>query len=191
MIDTRNFYLESEPGITVGIWQVTSSMKADQSPYRSWAQRYPSNIWLDHAWSITAAETLGWLSFFLVQVLPRSRKDDGDDKDGEWWSSALGDGKTVVSNWVLLILFVTIFDKSKKRSSQMSRTVSEDNFSQNLDFRFSISKSANLDSFISNSLTICKSGPLHFRFSICTGTHHTGRGGGGNSFTRWNLLSNV
>ena len=42
----------------------------------------------------------------------------------------------------------------------MSRTVSEDNFSQNLDFRFSISKSANLDSFISNSLTMCKSANL-------------------------------
>ena len=37
-------------------------------------------------------------SLFFVQVLPNSRKDDGDDKDGEWWSSALGDGKTVVSN---------------------------------------------------------------------------------------------
>ena len=34
---------------------------------------------------------------FLFQVLPRSRKDDGEDKDEEWWSSALGDGKTVVS----------------------------------------------------------------------------------------------
>jgi len=50
VIGTRNFYLESEPGITIGIWQ----------------------------------------------VLPNSRKDDGDDKDGEWWSSALGDGKTVI-----------------------------------------------------------------------------------------------
>ena len=35
---------------------------------------------------------------FLFQVLPRSRKDDGEDKDEEWWSSALGDGKTVVSS---------------------------------------------------------------------------------------------
>ena len=72
---------------------------------------------------------------FLFQVLPRSRKDDGEDKDEEWWSSALGDGKTVVSSV------------------------------------HSICKCANLDSF-------------RFRFSICTGTHHTGRGGGGNSFTR-------
>ena len=30
-------------------------------------------------------------------MLPHSRKDDGEDKDEEWWSSALGDGKTVVS----------------------------------------------------------------------------------------------
>ena len=32
VIGTRNFYLKSEPGITIGIWQVTSSMKAYQLP---------------------------------------------------------------------------------------------------------------------------------------------------------------
>ena len=35
VIGTRNFYLESDPGITIGIWQVTSSMEAYQSPFRS------------------------------------------------------------------------------------------------------------------------------------------------------------
>ena len=42
---------------------------------------------------------IGLTERFLFQVLPRSGKDDaiGEDKDEEWWSSALGDGKTVVS----------------------------------------------------------------------------------------------
>lgn len=47
---SRNLYLESEPGIKIGLWQ----------------------------------------------VLPSSRESEGEGEDEEWWSSALGDGKTVI-----------------------------------------------------------------------------------------------
>ena len=34
-----------------------------------------------------------------IQVLPSSRESEGEGEDEEWWSSALGDGKTVVRLW--------------------------------------------------------------------------------------------